>query len=597
MAEDKIEILIVANDKATGELKSVADRVGVTVREQRGLLDSFKTSWVELSSMVNLAAQAFQALKGVYDDVIGGTVAYAEEVRSLSRLIGATPQEASKLIQAADDVKVSYETLSGALEVAIRKGVQPTIEGIGKLADEYRRIEDPIARSKFLMDNFGRSGADLGPLLERGSYGIRQLGEAAEELGLVLDQEAIRKTREYEVAVDELTDQLEGAKVEIGTKLIPVFTQLLKVLGEADYSQGRLMYGTSGLVGKTDELSFSLGRLGEHFGSDYEVGRRKSEELIGVTDALGEAMDGLREDVEGASGAVEDMAADQERAKGIMSELGIFIRGDLGRTMEEYQGRVEDLTKEWNENQAKIRELNSQKLLTEEQRKELEATLEKQREIEQKIKDVKDEWEKQTKSVLFNLLQQQLAVDGLTTAEAEALGGVAEKWGLIDEDTRRAWERIQEYIGGLQGAKIDANELWNEVNGIPSHKDVNLNVNITSTGGWTLSDLQAAGLLPTYYNPYSFAEGADFIVPPGFPNDSFPINVSSGERVIVIPKEEVSRTTGGGEVGTVQKGGGGGGAVFVVNYSPLLSLADAEELEVRLTPLIEEVIRKYERRV
>ena len=32
--------------------------------------------------------------------------------------------------------------------------------------------------------------------------------------------------------------------------------------------------------------------------------------------------------------------------------------------------------------------------------------------------------------------------------------------------------------------------------------------------------------------------GADFTVPPGFPRDTFPLRVSSGERVIVIPPGE-----------------------------------------------------------
>jgi antitoxin component HigA of HigAB toxin-antitoxin module len=84
----------------------------------------------------------------------------------LGRTIGATPEEASKLIQAADDVQISYETLTTALEAAIRKGVEPTIEGLGGLADQYNAIQDPIERTKFLMDNFGRSGADLAPLME-----------------------------------------------------------------------------------------------------------------------------------------------------------------------------------------------------------------------------------------------------------------------------------------------------------------------------------------------------------------------------------------------------------------------------------------------
>lgn len=57
----------------------------------------------------------------------------------------------------------------------------------------------------------------------------------------------------------------------------------------------------------------------------------------------------------------------------------------------------------------------------------------------------------------------------------------------------------------------------------------------------------AAGAIDTAINneirPVSgaFQNGADFIVPPGFENDSFRMRVGSGERVIVIPKYELAR--------------------------------------------------------
>ena len=40
----------------------------------------------------------------------------------------------------------------------------------------------------------------------------------------------------------------------------------------------------------------------------------------------------------------------------------------------------------------------------------------------------------------------------------------------------------------------------------------------------------------------TFAQGGDFIVPPGYPNDSFPIRVESGERVQITPKSQTSAT-------------------------------------------------------
>lgn len=48
------------------------------------------------------------------------------------------------------------------------------------------------------------------------------------------------------------------------------------------------------------------------------------------------------------------------------------------------------------------------------------------------------------------------------------------------------------------------------------------------------------------------AGGADFVVPPGFPNDSFPMRVQSGEHVVVTPAAQGPSFAGG-------SGGGRGG--------------------------------------
>jgi len=42
----------------------------------------------------------------------------------------------------------------------------------------------------------------------------------------------------------------------------------------------------------------------------------------------------------------------------------------------------------------------------------------------------------------------------------------------------------------------------------------------------------------------TYAQGVDMIVPPGYPNDSYPMNVQSGERVIVIPRADQARGSG-----------------------------------------------------
>src|SRR3990167_5611056 len=190
-------------------------------------------SLTDLKSGVDLATEAFRAVKGAAESVINPTVALAKQVRDLARDIGATPEEASRLIQAADDMNVSVGTLEAGLRAAIRKGIEPTIEGMGELSDQYLSIQDPIERTKFLMDTFGRSGAELGPLMEKGSAGIKLLGDNAEAAGLVMDQEAVTAARNYEIAVDNLDDAVLGLKISLAEVAVPAVTEFTQSLSDS----------------------------------------------------------------------------------------------------------------------------------------------------------------------------------------------------------------------------------------------------------------------------------------------------------------------------------------------------------------------------
>ena len=176
---------------------------------------------------LDMAGQAFGAVKAAVQSVIDPTVEYAGQIRELQRTIGSTAEESSKLIQAADDVGISAGTLQSALEAAIKRGVKPTIAGIADLADEYLSIQDPIARTKFLMDNFGKSGADLAPLMLQGADGIRAAGEEAERLGLVMSQDGVDAAREYEIAMDDFNDSVLAVKLAIAQGLLPAVSDAI----------------------------------------------------------------------------------------------------------------------------------------------------------------------------------------------------------------------------------------------------------------------------------------------------------------------------------------------------------------------------------
>lgn len=57
-----------------------------------------------------------------------------------------------------------------------------------------------------------------------------------------------------------------------------------------------------------------------------------------------------------------------------------------------------------------------------------------------------------------------------------------------------------------------------------------------------LTGIQIATIREQKPTPPSFESGADFIVPPGYEDDSFPFQAKSGERVVVTPAEDTSGT-------------------------------------------------------
>lgn len=141
------------------------------------------------------------------------------------------------------------------------------------------------------------------------------------------------------------------------------------------------------------------------------------------------------------------------------------------------------------------------------------------------------------------------------SAEASLL--LAREMGLVDEAAYSLATGVQ-YLTSVYDVNrdgvIDANEATSgyvstlaTLQGIMStieSKNVEIVIDIITRGNLGALNLFAPGGLSTRttnfgFNAikgnYGFASGADFVVPPGFPNDSYPMRVQSGEHVQVTP--------------------------------------------------------------
>lgn len=119
-------------------------------------------------------------------------------------------------------------------------------------------------------------------------------------------------------------------------------------------------------------------------------------------------------------------------------------------------------------------------------REQLDALIQKQKDLGQAVRDAAQAHDEATKRILFDLIEQRLAVDGLSKKEFDFLTGLAQKWGLIDDTTAEAVQGIDKSLDVLansdnaQAALDMIDDIRRSVEGIP--KKVNVDINVQTHG-------------------------------------------------------------------------------------------------------------------
>lgn len=154
---------------------------------------------------------------------------YAEQMDKSAKLSGVSVEEMSRLTQAADDFRVSQDSLKTAMGMALKNGFTPTIENLAKLSDEFIAIKDPADRAALASKIFGRGWQEIAPLLLKGGDAIRA-GTAAIEDNLVVTDAAVKQNNEYIKAMDDLDDAMTGFNNQMAKGVIPSWTKFVELL-------------------------------------------------------------------------------------------------------------------------------------------------------------------------------------------------------------------------------------------------------------------------------------------------------------------------------------------------------------------------------
>ena len=178
---------------------------------------------------------SFVALGSQINDISERTGVSAEAISELglaAQLAGSSTESLEKgfrkMARTVTDAREGSAAATDALKsigvsVAELEGLSPD-QQFERIADGIATIEDPSKRSAVAMEIFGRGGAELIPILTRGSAGLRAMRAEAAALGVSMSGSDAKAADALGDAFDTLKVQARYLFNELGASIAPALT-------------------------------------------------------------------------------------------------------------------------------------------------------------------------------------------------------------------------------------------------------------------------------------------------------------------------------------------------------------------------------------
>ena len=175
----------------------------------------------------------------------------ADELETLSKKTGFSVEELQKMQYASELVDVSFDTMTGSIkkltskmssgdEIFEKLGVS-IYDVNGNMRDAtdvwydaiaaLSKVENETERDALSMELFGKSAMDMAGIVDDGGAALKELGEEAEDVGVIMDKDAIAAANEFNDAMDRLKARTTAAMAKAGAalagKLVPALEKIV----------------------------------------------------------------------------------------------------------------------------------------------------------------------------------------------------------------------------------------------------------------------------------------------------------------------------------------------------------------------------------
>lgn len=224
--------------KSSPALESISAKTGQLAEKTKGLS---MAAGVAGAGMLGMAYKAGQT---------------ADELLTDANVTGFTVEELQKLKYAADLVDVSYDSMTGSI-TKVTKAMSADSKVFNKLGVSIRNqdgsmrsatevwydalealgsIENETERDAVSMELFGKSAMEMAGIVDDGGAKLKELGQEAEDAGLIMSGKAVEGAGKFNDALDTLKARASSAFAEAGATLaetlVPALEKVIEVVSK-----------------------------------------------------------------------------------------------------------------------------------------------------------------------------------------------------------------------------------------------------------------------------------------------------------------------------------------------------------------------------
>ena len=247
---DALSREIVKTEAELTKAKDAQDKFNISAEQASAKLSAVG----DKAQMVADKTKALSAAAAGLVVAIGGaavkSAAWADDLNTLSKQTGLTTEDLQKMQYASELVDVSVDDIAGSMSkmrramatdgkqdvfaqlgVSVRDGtgaLRDSSDVFYEVLDRLGKVGNETERDTLAMEIFGRSADQLAGIIDDGGASLKALGEEAENLGLILDQDTLDAMNRVNDQIDRLKAQAKGQFAKAGAAALEALTPAIE---------------------------------------------------------------------------------------------------------------------------------------------------------------------------------------------------------------------------------------------------------------------------------------------------------------------------------------------------------------------------------